>query len=615
VNFGNDANNALDTGFGFANAATGVFTQYLQASRFIEGNMIYNQTEFFLQDNWKVTNRLTLDYGMRFVNQQPQHDQFQQMANFFPDRWKLSDAPVLYIAGCRSGATVCSGNDRNAMDPRNRQILTAVGAANSQAAIGTPIPGTGNLLNGIVKAGDGIAKTNHTWPKVVLGPRFGFAYDLTGNSNWVIRGGIGLFYDRPDGNTVFSTPGNPPTATAKDLRNGVLSTLGQGLSPLPVPTLITFQYYADVPASWQWQFGVQKSLPLGMVGDMTYVGNHGFNRMGGLQGGQRQNLNAVDIGAAYLPQNQDPTLAPNATPGQNAYTSNLLRAFRGFAGIEENQTKFWDTYHSLQFNVNRRFSRGFLFGANYTYGISLKGNTGLNQRFQHAADGTITLRADQAAYEKLMEKLDVRPHLFKANGVWDSPGVLSKGSFLKYLTKDWQLSAVATVVSGPAYDLGYSFQNGAGNVNITGSPDWGGRVTLLDGLGSGCSDNQYAQFNFAAMRPPTFGSVGMESGRNTMRGCLSKNVDVSVVRKVRINEKYRVELRADVFNAANTTVINGRSTSAQFTSPTNLTLVNNQFNADGSLNQSRLQPRNAGFGAATGAQNLRNIQLQLRLQF
>jgi hypothetical protein len=301
VNFGNDANNALDTGFGFANAATGVFTQYLQASRFIEGNMIYNQTEFFLQDNWKVTNRLTLDYGMRFVNQQPQHDQFQQMANFFPDRWKLSDAPVLYIAGCRSGATVCSGNDRNAMDPRNRQILTAVGAANSQAAIGTPIPGTGNLLNGIVKAGDGIAKTNHTWPKVVLGPRFGFAYDLTGNSNWVIRGGIGLFYDRPDGNTVFSTPGNPPTATAKDLRNGVLSTLGQGLSPLPVPTLITFQYYADVPASWQWQFGIQKSLPLGMVGDMTYVGNHGFNRMGGLQGGQRHRARQRMFGQPVRP--------------------------------------------------------------------------------------------------------------------------------------------------------------------------------------------------------------------------------------------------------------------------------------------------------------------------
>ena len=59
VNFGNDTNNALDTGFGYANAALGVFTQYLQASRLIEGSMIYNNTEFYLQDNWKATNRLT----------------------------------------------------------------------------------------------------------------------------------------------------------------------------------------------------------------------------------------------------------------------------------------------------------------------------------------------------------------------------------------------------------------------------------------------------------------------------------------------------------------------------------------------------------------------------
>ena len=284
MNFGNDTNNTLDTGFGYANAALGIFTQYLQASRFIEGNLIYNQIEFFVQDNWKVTNRLTLDYGLRFVNMGPQYDQFQQMSNFFPDQWKASDAPVLYIAGCKSGATTCSGNDRNAMDPRTNTILTATGAANTQAAIGTPIPGTGNLLNGIKKAGDGIAKTNYEWPALVVGPRFGFAYDLTGNSNWVLRGGFGLFYDRPDGNTTFSTPGNPPTATAQDLRNGQLATLGQGLSPQPVPTLITFQYEAKVPASWQWQAGFQKSLPWGMVGDVMYVGNHGYQPHGVVPG-------------------------------------------------------------------------------------------------------------------------------------------------------------------------------------------------------------------------------------------------------------------------------------------------------------------------------------------
>ena len=79
--------------------------------------------------------------------------------------------------------------------------------------IGTPIPGVGNALNGIVQAGHGIANTNYIWPKLVFGPRFGFAYDVTGKSDFVIRGGFGLFYDRPDGNTVFSTPANPPIAT------------------------------------------------------------------------------------------------------------------------------------------------------------------------------------------------------------------------------------------------------------------------------------------------------------------------------------------------------------------------------------------------------------------
>ena len=92
VNFGNDSNNALDTGFGFANAATGVFTQYLQASRFIEGSMLYNNTEFYVQDNWKVNNRLTFDYGVRFTHQQPQYDQFQQMSNFFPEQWTAAQA-------------------------------------------------------------------------------------------------------------------------------------------------------------------------------------------------------------------------------------------------------------------------------------------------------------------------------------------------------------------------------------------------------------------------------------------------------------------------------------------------------------------------------------------
>jgi hypothetical protein len=354
-----------------------------------------------------------------------------------------------------------------------------------------------------------------------------------------------------------------------------------------------------------------------MVGDVTYVGNRGVNLMGAFQGGQRQNLNSVDYGAAYLPQNQDPTLGTNAVPGQTAYTSNLLRPFRGLAGVEENQTAFYDIYHSVQMNLNRRFRGGFSFGANYTYGISLKGNTGLNLRMQHGPDGKISIRSDQAQFEKQNETLDVRPHLFKANGIWNSPNMGGKPAALRLLVRDWQVSTVMTFGSGAAYNLGYSYQNNGSNVNITGSPDWAGKVTLANDLGSGCSDNQFGQFKASAVRGPAYGSLGLESGRNYLRGCMNKNVDLSLVRRIRVStsEKYQVEIRADVFNAGNFVVINGRNNSVQFDNPASMTVVNNQFNADGSVNQARLQPKNAGFGAANSAQALRTLQLQLRLRF
>src|SRR5205809_7112819 len=91
--------------------------------------------------------------------------------------------------------------------------------------------------------------------------------------------------------------------------------------------------------------------------DVSYVGNHGVNRLRAFQGGANGavDLNAVDIGAAYLAKNQDPTLGVSAVPGANAYTTNLLRAFRGLASINEQETRNWDEYHSIQMSLNRRF--------------------------------------------------------------------------------------------------------------------------------------------------------------------------------------------------------------------------------------------------------------------
>jgi hypothetical protein len=637
VNFGNDTNNALDTGFGYSNAAVGVFSQYLQQSKLIEGSMIYNNTEFYLQDNWRVNNRLTLDYGLRFTRQQPQYDQFLQMSNFFPNEWSLRNAPLLYVSGCNNGATVCSGNARNAVDPRTGQILTAPGAANTAAAIGTVIPNSGNLTNGVHQAGDGIADTSYVWPTLAWAPRFGLAYDLTGNQTWVLRAGGGLFYDRPDGNTVFSIPGNPPISTSQDLRNGQLQTLGTGLSTTGVPAIIDFQYNAKLPSSWQWQGGVQIALPGAAVLDVAYVGNHGFNRLRAFQGGNNGSvdLNAIDIGAAYLPQNQDPTLGTSSVPGATAYTANLLRAFRGFSNINEQETRFWDEYHSIQTSINRRFRNGLAFGTNYTLGLSLKGNTGLQLRLQHAADGTISVRSDQADYEKLNENLALQRHVIKSYAVWNLPDAPSRwGRLGTELLSDWQISGVltagsayqpgATQANGTSqtnnqgngrYDLTYTYQTNGQAVNLTGSPDYNGRIVYIGDPGSGCSDNQYKQFNTAAVTGPQYGSVGLESGRFILGGCPDHTVDLALAKNFRVGGSRSLQFRLDVFNVFNAVIYNDRARDVIFRSPTDLTIVNSQYLPDGTLDPARLTPRTAGFGAATGAQPLRNMQLQIRFGF
>jgi len=523
------------------------------------------------------------------------------------------------------------------MDPRTGQILTAPGAANTQAAIGTVIPGTGSPTNGVHKAGEGIADTSYVWPTLVIGPRFGLAYDLTGDQTFVLRAGGGLFYDRPDGNTVFSIPGNPPISTSQDLRNGQLQTLGSGLSTAGVPALIDFQYNANVPSSWQWQGGVQIALPWSAALDVSYVGNHGFNRLRAFQGGANGavDLNAVDIGAAYLPQNQDPTLGTSTVPGATAYTTNLLRAFRGFAAINEQQTRFWDEYHSIQMSLNRRFQNGLAFGTNYTLGLSLKGNTGLLLRLQHAPDGTISVRSDQAEYEKLNENLALQRHVIKSYAVWDIPNAPTRwGATAGWILNDWQISGVLTAGSAyqpgalqangttqannqtnGRYDLTYTYQNNGANVNMTGSPDYQARIVYVGDPGSGCSDNQYKQFNTAAVTGPKYGSVGLESGRFILGGCPDHTVDLAIARNVRLGGSRNLQFRLDIFNAFNFVIYNDRARDIIFRSPTDLTIVNSQYLADGTLDPARLTPRTAGFGAATGAQPLRNLQLQIRFAF
>src|SRR4029453_6786519 len=131
---------------------------------------------------------------------------------------------------------------------------------------------------------------------------------------------------------------------------------------------------------------------------------------------------------------------------------------------------------------------------------------------------------------------------------------------------------------------------------------------------SGCVSDEYAQFDTSVFRGPSYNSVGLESGRYYMSGCVDKTIDFAIARNFPIRGGRNVQIRAELFNAFDAVVINNRVTQLQLTNPTDQAIRNGQFNADGSVNQARLQPRNAGFGAATAAQDMRSVQLQIRFQ-
>ncbi|MEO8070341.1 MAG: carboxypeptidase-like regulatory domain-containing protein [Acidobacteriota bacterium] len=625
-NAGNDTMNLLDSGFGFANAALGVFSSYGQASRLMEASLVYNNTELYLQDNWRAGVHLTLDYGLRLTHQQPQYDTFLQSSNFFQERWSLAAAPALYVAGCPGGTLSCAVF--SAMDPRTGTLLVVPGGASSQLAIGTIVPNSGDLANGLVQAGNGISKYGYTWPALVFAPRFGAAYTVGSSQTIVVRGGAGVFYDRPDGNSVIGMPANPPNAESKTVQYGQLQDVGaSGLTTIPTPTLTVFQYDAKIPSSVQWNAGIQAALPWASAIDVAYVGQHGFNMPQAQQGAGGANaidLNGADFGTAFLPQYRDPTAQSKGVPGDTAFRNPaFLRPFRGYGAISTQLTRFSQTFHSIQTSFNRRFRHGVKVGVNYTLSLQFVGNTGLGLRLQHSPEGTYSVRDDQAAFEALNRNLNLQRHIVKASAFWTLPTIAqSKNPIVRVIAaaaNDWQLSGVLTAGSANKYDLSYSYNGDGTNQNLTGSFvttfAYQPKVVYVADPGKGCSSDQYRQFNVAAVAGPTYNSVALESGRNHLTGCSDRAVDVSLARNIHVGGGRQLQIRVDAFNAFNAVVYNARVTQMMLTNPTAQGVTNAALLADGSVNPNRVTPRSAGFGAANGAQALRSLQLQVRFAF
>ena len=128
-----------------------------------------------------------------------------------------------------------------------------------------------------------------------------------------------------------------------------------------------------------------------------------------------------------------------------------------------------------------------------------------------------------------------------------------------YVINDWQFSGIWDGRTGAAYTVGFSYQSGGGNRNLTGSHDFAPRVVVVGDPGAGCNNSDmYRQFNANAFQGPLVNSVGLESGNSYLRGCFTSVLDLAIARTFRLPAGRSIQLRVDMFNAPDQAIITGR---------------------------------------------------------
>jgi hypothetical protein len=557
--FGRNTNNPFDSNYAFSNALLGNFNSYSEASMRTYSLYRYTQVELYAQDSWRVSKRLNLELGIRFYSAPPAHDIRQFLTTFIPSTYDSKAAAVMYSPG------LDAARKRIAVDPRT-------GATAPVTYIGLFVPGSGNYAPGMAIGGKGAPDGLYTTPFSVA-PRFGFAYDPKGNGKMSIRGGFGMFYDRPQGNVYSGTVGQPPVSYNPTVSFGNLDTFLQATGVVGPPSVTVVQSAnQSLPSTMNFSFGVQRELGFRSVLDVAYVGSLARHLL------VQRNINSIPMYAHFDPKNVDSTTG-------SPLADNYLRPYLGLGTINMRTFDGVSNYHALQVSANRRMSRGVQYGAAYTWsktlGVSDADFGGLSYYFP----------VRQRNYGPL--GYDIR-HILVFNYTWDLPGVGKRlgRKGLGYITDNWQLSGITAFMSGTPFTPGFSTSDGQ---DITGSQE-SARIDVIGDPTLPKDQRTFAKnFNTAAFARPaqrTFGSAGV----GIMRNPSWNNWDISVSKRIPWKEDVRYfQLRGEFYNAWNHAEFNAYDTTAR-------------FNAQG-------QQINSNFGALTGTRDPRKIQLSLRFMF
>ena len=592
-----DSNNpgSFSTGNAFADLLLAKITSFGQQDVRLKYYNRYKIVEPYFQDDWHVTNRLTLNLGLRVSLFGTYREKQKQAFNFDPNRYVLGQTSV-NPDGSVTNLTVDNGP-----------------------------PSLTDLPNGIVRCGvtPGVPVSCMKGHLFNPAPRIGFAYDPWGNGKTAIRGGYGIFFEHANGNegNTESLENSPPLANAAQ-RNNITGYAGSGeaqpqfpLSVTSIPTKATWPYVQ------QWHLDVQHEVVRNTVATVSYVGSKGthLNRQTDLNQLHPASDNPYLPGETYgdndcgtvqdvfgvptdgftpsgapIPYGGPGVLSTAVNVGIAACGTNPdpFRPFPGYGDIAHLEFKASSIYHALQTSV-RRTVGGLQLNFAYTWSHSIDD---ASDRFDVGFVDSYNTRANRSS-----SNFDQR-HILNFSYVWDLPFFKNPGLSNKVLG-GWQASGIVSYQTGTPFSVIVSTDN-AGVANGNGSAARADRIGDPEAGVTQSPDQLGPQiYNPNAFAPPrglTFG----DSGRNSLNNTHWTNFDMALFKHFKITDTMGFEFRAEAFNIFNHTQwrpIAGDSGSAA----SNLGESNNTFS---------LNPAD-GFLQATDAHNPRILQLGAKFMF
>ncbi len=526
--FTRSGNNPLDANHPYANALLGVFYTYSEASTRPVRRFRQRSVEWFIQDNWKALRRLTLDYGVRFYRLKPVYEQNNALATFLPERFDPRKQVSLITPQI-------VGGQRVGVHPLTGQVYPA-------ALIGAFAPGAGDPYNGILVTANepGYPRSMIEDQGVLLAPRFGFAFDPRGKGTTALRGGFGVYYNRQNMSDIFVPFGsNPPLVETPTVYFGSFATLLQSSGFMFPQNIVAMEREGKVPTVMNFSVGLQQRLPFRLLADLSYVGSLGRHLM------WNRNINSIPFGSNWNPAFQDPTT-------RAVLPQSFMRPYLGFNDIGQRASASSSNYHSMQLSVQRRYARRIQFGGAWTWSKALD--------FNDTDTETVAFLVPVRIWNYGLASFD-RTHILKVNWLWDAPGVKRRSLPLRTALNGWQVSGIASFISGQPRGLTYSTVLYS---DPTGTPSQGARVVVLANPVLPKSERTFSRnFRTDVFQPAPRGTIGT-AAKTIIRGPGVNNWDIAVFKSFPVREPFRLQFRWETYNSFNHTQFSGLDTQARF---------------------------------------------------